>query len=161
MITTEHDAGTGQSRIVLTANRSLTRRQAYLFLAVALLFMGTIAVAFSVLGAWPILPFAGLEWLLLAFGMKWTLDRNSMQEVITLLDDALLWEKGRVEPELSCRFLRAWVAVDWTRPDNRNHPNRLYLRSHGRKVEIGSFLTDTEREELALELVKILSDNRN
>jgi uncharacterized membrane protein len=123
--------------------------------------MGAIGIAFTLLGAWPVLPFAGLEWLLLAVCMRWSLHRNAIQEVITLTDGILLWEQGRERPERHYQFHRAWVALDWVRPDNRHYPKRLFLRSHGRKLEIGSFLTDSERETLALELTKILSDDKN
>lgn len=161
MITTEHDAASGLRRIVLRANASLTVREVHRILAVILLFMGMIGVFFTRLGAWPVLPFAGLEWLLLAICMKWTLARNAMQEVITLADGLLLLERGKVKPEQTYRFHCAWVALEWVRPDNRHHPNRLFLRSHGRSVEIGSFLTDSEREALAQELKKMLFDDRN
>ena len=34
----------------------------------------------------------------------------------------------------------------------KGYPSRLTIRSHGRAVEIGSYLADKERENLALEL---------
>lgn len=161
MIKTEHDATTGSFRLTLQPNASLTARESRLIVAVILCGMGTIGVIFAMLGAWPVLPFAGLEWLLLAWCMNRRLQVGAVREVITLSDNHLLWERGRDKPESSRSLQPAWVALDWVRPDNRNHPGRLYLRSHGRRLEIGSFLTENERETLAAELKKLLSDNRN
>ncbi|MGI9213819.1 MAG: DUF2244 domain-containing protein [Methylococcaceae bacterium] len=160
MIKTEHDAVAGHYRIVLTANASMTQAQSRVFLAAALAFLLGTGVAFAMLGAWPVLPFAGLEWLLLAYGMKKTLDQTGIQEVLTLSDGSLLWERGRIKPEVSTRFPCAWLVLEWSRPDNRNHPRRLFLRSHGHKLEVGSFLTDDEREILALTLGQLLTDHQ-
>ncbi len=159
MIKTEYDALSRRYQIILTANASMTPRQMHVVLGCVLFFLGTTGFVFLTLGAWPVLPFAGLEWLLLAYCMRRTLDGCSLQEVITLSGDVLVWEKGRAKPEVSQRFQRAWVALEWSRPDNRHHPCRLYLRSHGRKVEIGSFLIEGEREALASELSRLLSDH--
>jgi len=160
MIKTDHDASGRCYRIILTANASMTPRQMRVVLGCVLLFLCTVGMGFLLLGAWPVLPFAGLEWWLLAWCMKKTLDSSRQQEVITLSDGVLTWEKGHSTPEVSQRFQCAWVALEWSTPDNRNHPRRLYLRSHGRKVETGSFLVEGEREALASELSRLLSDNQ-
>ncbi len=160
MIKTEQGVPGRQHRIILTANASMTARQMHFFLAIALLFLGMTATGFVMLGAWPVLPFAGLEWLLLAYCMRKTLDRNALREVITLADDVLIWEQGRLEPERSLRLQSAWVALEWGESRNRNHARRLFLRSHGRRTEIGAFLTEDERETLAATLTRLLSDNQ-
>lgn len=161
MIKTEHDALTGHDRIVLTANASMTQPQTVVFLAVVLACLLGLGVAFAMLGAWPVLPFAGLEWLALAYGMKKTLDQTGIQEVLTLSNGTLIWERGRIRPETSTRFPCAWLVLEWSRPDNRNHPRRLFLRSHGQRLEVGSFLTDDEREILAQTLGQLLTDHQN
>ena len=79
---------------ILQPNRSATWRQACFFFGGLSLLCLLIAVAFSLLGAWLILPFAGLEVLVL-FTAVWLVHHHLMnQEVITLRKDYLILESG-------------------------------------------------------------------
>lgn len=95
MIKTEYDALSRRYQIILTANASMTPRQMHVVLGCVLFFLGTTGFVLLTLGAWPVLPFAGLEWLLLAYCMRRTLDGCSLQEVITLSGDVLVWKGSR------------------------------------------------------------------
>ena len=57
----------GNTVITLRPNRSASWQQTKIFLLVMAAPMFIIAVGWSIVGAWPILPFAGLEFGLLAF----------------------------------------------------------------------------------------------
>lgn len=127
-----------------------------LFLCVAGVVMGGIAVSFAALGLWLVLPFSGAEWLLLAYAFKHSLESAAIREVLTISDSSVVLERGRAVLEPVHRFQRAWLVLEWNKPKFRGHPSQLILRSHGRQVEVGGFLAETEREMLVRELRKLI-----
>lgn len=158
MLESRQDAATGSRHIILSPNSSLTPYQAAAILAVFALMMGMIAGGFAMMGLWLVLPFSGAEWVLLAYCFWLSFKNNSVREVITITDSSVLLERGRSKPEHSYRFQRAWVALDWKQSPLKGHPSRLCFRLHGKKFEVGRFLAETERQELARELQMILFD---
>jgi uncharacterized membrane protein len=158
MVESEWDAITGCRRIVLRPNASLTGRQTWLLLATVAIVMAAIAIGFAMLGLWLVLPFSGAEWLLLAYCFKLSFRTCSLCEVITITDALVLLEKGRDRPERTYRFQRAWVSLDWVKSPIKGYPSRLSFRLHGKETEVGRFLVESEREELARELRQILFD---
>jgi uncharacterized membrane protein len=158
MVDSEQDAATGARRITLRPNTSLTSRQAGLLLAVIGLVMAGIAGGFAGLGLWLVLPFSGAEWLLLVYGFWLSFRSGAVTEVITITEATVLVEKGRGRPEQTYRFQRAWVSLDWAKPEIKGHPSRLSFRLHGKRIEVGRFLVESERVALARELQQILLD---
>jgi uncharacterized membrane protein len=156
MVESGHDAKTGEKKIVLKPNASLSRRQASALLAVMALVMGSIGGMFASLGAWMVLPFSGAEWLLLVYCLHLGLRNSLLREVITITDALVQVEKGRYRPEQIYRFQRAWVRLNWSRSPIRGRPSRLVLHLHGKEVEVGRFLVESERQALARELRTLL-----
>ena len=157
MVESGHDADTGEKTIVLKPNGSLSRRQAWILLVFCGLLMGLIAGICATLGAWLVLPFSGLEWMLLAFCLHLSLRESQEREVITISGDMVRVEKGRGRPLQTYKFQRAWVMLDWIQSPIRGRPSRLTLRLHGKEVELGRFLVESERQVLARELKFLLS----
>jgi uncharacterized membrane protein len=158
MVDSERDAATGERRIILRPNSSLTPHQAGLLLAAVAVVMAGIAGGFAALGLWMVLPFSGAEWLLLVYGFWVSFRSCAVREVITITEATVRVEKGRGKPEETHSFQRAWVSLDWAKPEIKGHPSRLSLRLHGKKIEVGRFLVESEREALARELQQILFD---
>lgn len=156
MVESEQDAITGDRRIILRPNASLTERQATLLLVAIALVMAGIAAGFAMLGLWLVLPFSGAEWLLLMVCFKLSFKSCKVQEVITITETAVVLEKGRDLPEQTYQFQRAWMSLDWIKPQIKGYPSRLSFRLHGKQIEIGHFLAESEREALARELQRIL-----
>ena len=115
----------------------------------AFLFVVSVGIAgtFALLGAWMILPFAGLEMLVLFLAFRYV-DRHAADfERIAIAGDRVkveLFEAGRMR---SHEFNRCWAQVVAS-PGGE----RLALRSHGREVEIGRHRNDEQRIGLAREL---------
>lgn len=132
-------------------NCSLTRRGRknvfWGITAVALL----IASVFSWLGYWLIFPFAGLEIGLLAWAFDSLGKRVGDYESLRIRGDEILlkrWQYGHLERRaFNCQWARL-VVID-AGPGGRVE---LFLRSHGQETELGLFLTDEERLELAEKL---------
>jgi len=157
VVITAHDEQSGERKIVLRPNASLGPGQMRWLLAFMAMVMGSIAAVFAYAGGWLVLPFSGLEWLLLAYCFHISRKRTSICEVITITESLVQIERGRHRPEQSWRFQRAWVMLDWARSPIRGHPSRLCLKLHGRSVEIGGFLVEDERKALARELQQVLA----
>ncbi|MDX1656689.1 MAG: DUF2244 domain-containing protein, partial [Candidatus Competibacteraceae bacterium] len=77
-------------------------------------------------------------------------------EVIRIAADRVRVEKGRRYPHRVWDFNRVWTQVVVERCPDGWYPSRLLIRSQGRVVEIGRFLSEPERERLATELVRVL-----
>lgn len=110
-----------------------------------------VAIVFSALGYWLILPFAGLEVGLLAWAFETMRNRERDYETLTIDGDAVVleWSAGRRQGRRELN--RHWVRVesDCLAP-GRNC--RIRVRSHGCGTEVGLFLSDEGRLQLAAAL---------
>ncbi|NJD05608.1 MAG: DUF2244 domain-containing protein [Methylococcaceae bacterium] len=158
MIVLEADRASGGHRIVLRPNGSIDDSQMRLVLAAMALLMGTIGVSFAAMGLWLVLPFSGIEWLLLAYCFVLSLRKTQVQEVITIDRSRVRLEVGRARPESIYEFQRPWVRLKLIRSPYRGHPSRLSFWLRGREVEVGGFLIESERTELARELRNLLGN---
>lgn len=157
MVVTECDARTADCCVVIRPNCSLSwQRTVAVYCGICLVSL-TIALGFSLLGFWLILPFAGLELIALAGGFYVCALRSSTREVISIQGETIAVQKGRSTPQESTRFPRAWARVELTGPAQRGYPTRLLICSHGRSVEIGHCLNDSERSRLAEQLRRWLA----
>ncbi len=111
--------------------------------------IAAVAVWFALQGAWLVLPFAGLEALLVCGGVylnaRWAVTR----EVVRLSGGDLVVSRGRRSLVEVGRLPRHWARVALLRDPRGWYPSRLLLESHGRRIEIGAALADQERERLA------------
>jgi len=137
--------------VVLSAkrNRSLSSaelRRAFWFIAFVSL---AIASVWSAMGAWLILPFAGLEVgaLYIAF-RSWSRRADDYEQVV-IHGDRLL-----VECRMQGRMRRFDANRRWTQVIVRNgmRGRQVSLRSHGREIEFGTFLSEGARMEAVRKL---------
>ena len=108
-----------------------------------------IGVAFALYGAWPILPFVGLEVAALAAAFYVNGRHATDYERIAFADGALVVEVRDGDRIEEHSFNPHWVrlVVSGARRDVR-----LALRSHGRALEIGRHLDAAGRDLLATAL---------
>ncbi|MCW5626487.1 MAG: DUF2244 domain-containing protein [Burkholderiales bacterium] len=141
--------------LVSRRNRSLSTTGRYLFLgSIAMVSFG-IAFVWSLNGVWYVLPFTCVEMVVLFVAFK-VFERHANDfESIRLTGDRILVERrtsGRVSRH---EFDRYWAQLVVTRSGPGNGVE-LALRSHGREVPFGEFLTDEQRADLANELKRRL-----
>ncbi|MFO1032782.1 MAG: DUF2244 domain-containing protein [Hyphomicrobiales bacterium] len=139
--------------ITLTPHRSLGR-QGFVAVMVALVICNVGAgVFFIAAGAWPIFGFMGLDVALMWWAFRRNFADSEQMERIIARGDELRLERlsARSAPD-SRSFNRRWVKVELEFDDARELVGRLYLRSHGIRHEIASFLGADERRSLATAL---------
>jgi len=140
---------------ILMPHRSLSRHG---FHMVMLAFAGGSAVIGTgafLAGAWPVLGFCGLEVLLVYLAFKANFRAARLYETVTLTRDEVLVQ--RVSPRGDAqrwRFQPAWLRV--LMDDPPRHDSQITLRSHGRGLTVGTFLTAHERADFARALQRAL-----
>jgi uncharacterized membrane protein len=137
----------GAYTLTAKRNNSLSTSGRYLVFGFIFIVSFGISLAFAAFGAWPVLPFAGLEMLVLFLAFRYIERRSDDYERLTLNGDKLLLERVERGKIRQFEFNRYWAQVV-SDPEG----NRLALRSHGREVEFGHYLTAEERMKLAWQL---------
>ncbi len=157
------EAQEDEARVVfdalLTPHRSLPPQGFLLLMAALCVVSFTAGVFFFLVGAWPVVGFLGLDVLLVYFAFKISYRRARLYETLELTREALTVR--RVEPsgeETSWCFQAAWLQV--LMDDPPGHASPLTLRSHGKSLAVGAFLTPEERLDLAKALRAALAKAR-
>ena len=138
----------GQRCIILQPNRSADWRQNRLLWTFLFVHSGVIAVGFALAGAWMILPFMGLEVLLLGAALWYVNRKCHRQQVITVDEDTLVIDKGILLPQRRWRFVTGHTSVSVLDAPFPNDPPRVTLCSADQHVDIGEFLGHEELAEL-------------
>ncbi len=137
---------------VLQPNRSLNWKAAQAAFFVICGFSAAIAGYFASLGAWLVLPFAGLEVLAMGLGLYLCALGTHRREILRIDAQHIVIQRGLHGPRHETRLPRAWARVVLASDARNWYPNRLLLRSHGRDTEVGKQLLDDERRQLAAAL---------
>ena len=137
--------------LTLTPNKSSTVQQNLIFFGFLSVICMTFAIGFFVLGATMILPFAGLEILILFLVLKANRNWLNQSEKIELDKINVKLKKGKNDLIFD-RFLSKFSIVD------HKTKKRIFITSDKKKVEIGSFLNEEEIEELITLLKKKVQD---
>jgi uncharacterized membrane protein len=130
---------------------SLTRAQERLVFRTLAVSCFGVAIGFASFGYWLILPFAGLEVGLLAWAMEALRSGEGDFETLTIDGDrvALEWRVGRDNGRREMN--RQWVRVECEcSAPGRNC--RIWISSHGCETEVGHYLSDEARVQLAATL---------
>lgn len=143
-------------RIEIAPHCSLTPRGAAGFFASLSAVTFGLAAFVSLRGFWPVLPFAGLEMAVLAWALKTSMARRFHRETVTISEEEVRIAASRREQTSEVVFPRHWAQVKLRRPVSGLHPSRLIIESHGRRCEVGSFLTEQERHGLATRLARLI-----
>jgi uncharacterized membrane protein len=98
-------------------------------------------------GAWPILPFAGIEMLVLYAAFHYV-DRHAADfERITIRGNTV-----SIEVHEGNRIVRQDMNRYWAKVVCASDGRHVALRSHGRDFEVGRHLCVTKRADMAREL---------
>ena len=144
---------------LLTPHRSLGPRGFLPLMGMLCTLSFGAGLAFFLSGAWPVVGFLGLDVLLVWAAFRLNYRAARQYERLVLTRESLAVERVTHHGERrSWSFQPAWVRVDIAEPAEPDTP--LELRSHGRRLSIGSFLSAEERVALARALRAALAEAR-
>ncbi len=156
MVVRQHNSETGATQIIVKGNRSVSWRANVLLAAslgaVSALFGGGIAMV----GYWLVLPFAGLEFLVVMFCLKQAYRKMGYTEVISVQESVLLVEAGYNKPDSAVELPRHWTKVEFDDPSSSFEMGTLKLRASGQSLELGRLLNKVEKRELYNQLQQCL-----
>jgi len=154
------DPAGSDSRWIVRPNQSLSWRAVlwvYTLVAVCLIGMSTV---FALKGFWPVLPFAGLELLVLGVAFYLCITRSRWREVVTVDTRVVRVEKGRRQVEERWECPSVWAQVLLEKSPIAWYPSRLMIAYQGHGVEVGRFLCEDERAALAVALKRGIRERR-
>lgn len=144
----------------------LSRRNSSLSPAGRILVFGSLAVVtvaislgFAIHGAWPVLPFAGLECLALYLVYGWLKRHQGDYQCVMLDNEQVVVETREGDETRRSEFSRAWAQV--VIEDGAGGRSSVFIRSHGRAVEIGKWLTSEARTKAARRLKRQISQDHS
>ncbi|MEM9253916.1 MAG: DUF2244 domain-containing protein [Pseudomonadota bacterium] len=146
MITSSRD----QQRLTIVARPDQsstwrTNQLVLLALAVPSLLAATI---FALLGAWPILPLAGLELTALGSALYYVQCKLQARQVITVSSDSVTIDKGYRFPQRRWRFPRSATGLTITPQAHALGKPTLHLHDRHDTVTLGEFLNRDDSEAL-------------
>jgi len=153
------EQGSDGYRFVVRPNCALSWRTAKLVLVFFTVCFAVLGVYFAALGAWLVLPFAGLELVVLVAGFYLSALAGHTREVIEVEGPVLRVLRGGRRLEEVASLPANWTRVELRHDPRGWYPSRLLLRWHGKGLEVGAKLVEAEREELAVELGVELGDS--
>jgi uncharacterized membrane protein len=141
-------------------NRSLSPAGRLVFLALIYSNIVIVAAGFALIGAWLVMPFAGLEIVGLAVAFYLVARRDGDYERLTIIGQLVRFEACNHGVVHCFECNRAWVQLV-RRLGSDGQTCQLTLRSHGRQVSIGRLMNDEQRlawsQELATQLKTVNS----
>lgn len=111
-----------------------------------------IAAGFATIGAWVILPFAGLEVLALLTALYWVNWKLTYQHVMHFQGDKLRIEKGIYHPRQSWCWPRENSRLLITVPERSDAALQISLSNGSEQVRIGEFLSADDSRQLMTQL---------
>ena len=139
MLTTKNK--NNQFYIEMRPNKSSSLRQNVLFFGMLSLICITFGVGFFIVGAPLILPFAGLEIVALIIIIKLNRDWSNQSQILAI-DKLHVKIINNKRKKIYDRFLSKFLIQE------KNGAKVILLKSHKQQIEIGTFLTADEKDEL-------------
>jgi uncharacterized membrane protein len=132
---------------------------AALMAAVGAAWFGT-GIAFYLAGAWPVLGFFGLDFLLLWLAFHLNYRAGRAQEEVWLSREALIIRKLSPSGRASeVRFNPSWVRLEMTELDDEGVV-RIDVCSRAERVPVGTFLNPGDRTSFARAFSAALAEAR-
>ncbi|MDO9234274.1 DUF2244 domain-containing protein [Methylotenera sp.] len=149
-------------KIIVKPNNSLTPEASLKVLAGLAAIILVVGLGFSRIGAWWVLPFAGLEILAFAYAFHYIQIHSGDFESITIENDQIVIEKRNYKEVTKTVFQAHWAQINVRGVAGGKGvigKSGLFIRSHGKEVEFGrNFINDEQRAELARKLKQKLKN---
>jgi len=154
-------AGEG-GRLILMPCAPMARQRALLLFSAIAGAVLAVAIVCGLLGAWGVAPLSLLPIAGVGMGIRTSYLRTQVREIVSIDGGMVAIDKHRQRIDERFEFQRGWAQVVLEQPllpaPDLSH---LFIRSHGRQVEIGAFLEDQERLDVAERLRKLMGPTRS
>ena len=138
--------------MLIRPNCSMSPRAAAVVVICFTVLALAIALSFVTLGLWLVLPFAGLEMLVLGVVFATVAKRAHDYDLVVVDGDMVSVTQHRGSADGLQRFHRYWTNVRFEPGTSRFQIPRLLIGSHGNFVEIGASMTEEAKRRLAKQL---------
>lgn len=139
----------------------MSARQSAAFVICFAVLSLAIALSLFSIGLWLVLPFAGLEILVVGIAIGYSMRRSQGYECVMVTERDVSILKSEFGRSQRYNFQRYWAQVRLESGPSRLQPSRLLVGSHGRFIEIGRELVDEDRENFAARLAGAIRDGRS
>ena len=137
--------------ITVRPNNSITGKGRTIVVGILAFMSFAVAIAFGLIGAWMVLPFAGLELIAVAYAFYYVHCHANDFESISIEGDAFKVVKSSYRQQKEFSFNRYWVKVI-----TKILPcgdELLFISAHGKELEFGGrFMNNEQRVVLAKQL---------
>lgn len=145
---------------IITPHRSLGRTGFLVMMGTVTVVSFVAGIAFTIMGAWPVFGFFGLDVLLIWWAFRANYLAARAYEEVTVTSSELRLRKVSRRGEV-----REWTLNPvWTRIDREQHEEfglqRLFLVSRGRRLDVAGFLAPDERANFADALAAAIGEAR-
>ena len=141
--------------IEISPNYSLRGWNRIIFLGSLAFICLSIGIFFLIMGAVLVLPFAGLEVILVLTCFYLSFRWSQQKEIIYISNEKIKLEKGRLIKEKSWEEFRSFVVLEVER--NQHNSDEFCFKSKGKRFYFGSFLNDDDKLILKNELKRIIN----
>jgi Integral membrane protein len=147
-IQSNHSGEYKRQLIVLSPNKSMTWETNKKILIAMFAVSMMIGISFASIGAWMVLPFAGLEITLVGIGMYYVCWKLNFKQTITVEAESFTLQKGVYFPKQEWQWQASQTYLLKQPSRYRMSPPTLFLKHLNQKIEIGEFLNRTDKKEL-------------
>jgi len=143
-------------KIIARPSNSLSPEGSVKLLGAIIVVVLLVALVFTQMGAWLVLPFAGMEIVAFAYTFYYIYLHSGDFESITIENDNVVVEKRNYKESTTIVFQRYWAQVNVREVNGKSG---LFISSHGKEVEFGrNFINDGQRTLLVRELRQKIKD---
>ncbi|MDH5666119.1 MAG: DUF2244 domain-containing protein [Nitrosopumilus sp.] len=140
--------------MILRPRRSADPKVAYILCGWLGAIWFSAGIFFVFLGGWPVMGFFGGEFIFIAIMVRVFLKRTEVVETVEITPTQITIAKRERGVEEKKDFQSYWAQVHFSGSNTEN--SALEIRSHGEVVEIGKFLSATEKTRVARQLDDVL-----
>ncbi|MHA1164050.1 MAG: DUF2244 domain-containing protein [Alphaproteobacteria bacterium] len=145
--------------VILTPYRSLSPAGFVVLMSVVCVISFVAGMAFLLVGAWPVFGFFGLDVLAIYYAFRLNYRAARAYERVSISGGKLTITKVSASGKShNWTFNPYWARVELASRHGR--ASQLRIGSHGRRLVLGAFLSEGERQEFAAALEQALHANR-
>ena len=144
--------------ITMQPNHSMSWKALGYFLMFMMSISFSIALAFTAMGYWVVLPFTALEMAVLSYCLWLCLRRSSLQEVLSLAPETITLEVGVKRPQQTYQWQRFFTKIQVQPAFHPWYRKKVSLVHKGTELEIGRFLNNDEQAELLDSLRQLIRE---